>query len=756
MLTADSSHELLALYTQLDQLGSLAEMRQAVPAIIRELLRVEYVSLALVRDDGTVRYGVSAVGNLDAFTGDMEQRIRQVLQSTEDMDMQSPSPVIRALKLSVRQQVLGALYVARPIDFSYFTLSQETLLQLIGMQLAAKIETLTLRRDLEEDVRATATTLSVNDSTNTLTPFIHALEDTAQALTSQQPLEAVLDRILANIGDAIESDAVNIMLLEEDLMRVVRARGYAAFGVDHWIIQMEQTLEEFPLSMRVLETGDSLIVSDTQKHPDWRYIKESAWIRSHAKVVMRIGGEIIGLVNLDSAKPGNFNDSDIQALQIFANQAAVAIHIARLVERERERAQVEESLRQIAQSLNQTLDIGEVFSRIIGNLGKIADCDTASVQVLTDTDLEIVACDGFDNPQEIIGQRFSIIDNILVNQLASSKQAVQIPDARLHPTFTDYFKRYPDIEFRTWLGVPFIVNGKFVGQFTLDRNEVRPFTDEEIQRAITFANHAAIALENAQLHTQLQQRAEDREQNWSQAVESNRIRTQLITNVAHDIRSPLSTVYTSLIMLRDGVFGALTKEQREWLQSSISSVDLVMRLSQDFFDLTKSEMGQLNIYSDEVELSIYLQRIARLGRALPWGDEVSFETDIPDGLPIITLDKTRIQQVMMNLLYNALKFTEAGTVRFYARHEDEADVVRIGVEDTGIGIPAGELNTIFERFKQVGSNRQRQQGTGIGLAVCKELVHLHGGELYVTSEMGVGSDFYFTLPLKAAPLVERK
>jgi len=749
VLTADSNHQLVAFCSQLHAFQTLAELRETIPTVIQQMLSASYVALATTRADGSTRYSIASSGAADAYTGDMEYCVRLVMQSPHDMTPKAGSLSSWAMVLAVRGRILGALYVAQPDHYDGFTTAEHTLLQLIAMQLATTLESLSLKRDIDENLRATDTIATLNYPLSTRQSLLPALEDIAAALISQQPLDAVLDRILANISQVMKCDAINIMLLENDILHVARARGYEAFGVGEWIMALQQTMTDFPLTAQVIATGTPLIITDTGKHLKWRYITESAWIRSHAKAIMQIGGEIIGVVNLDSASVGTYNESDSQTLQLFADQAALAIYIARLVERERHRATVEESLRQSVQTLNETLNLSEVFTRIIENLSQVAHCDTGSVQVLDGTDLVIVACDGFDDPQAVIGQRFSIIDNQIVKELAETKLPLQVEDASIHPTFKGYLAAHPDIRFRTWLGVPFIVNGSFVGQFTLDRNEVRPFTDEEIKRTVAFANHAAIALENAQLHTQLQQRAEDRERSWSQAVESNRMRTQLITNVAHDIRSPLSTVLTSLIMLRDGLFGDLSEKQRDWLQSSISSVDMVMRLSQDFFDLTKSEMGQLAIYSDAVELSVYLQRIARLGRTLPWSDEVSFEADIPDALPTIELDKTRIQQVLMNLLYNALKFTESGTVRLYAQYEKGAEQVRIGVKDTGIGIDAAELDTIFERFKQAGSNRQRQQGTGIGLAVCKELVHLHGGQLYVTSKPGIGSDFYFTLHLQA-------
>jgi signal transduction histidine kinase len=236
-------------------------------------------------------------------------------------------------------------------------------------------------------------------------------------------------------------------------------------------------------------------------------------------------------------------------------------------------------------------------------------------------------------------------------------------------------------------------------------------------------------------------------QGWTEAVEFNRLRSEWLGKVVHDIRSPLSTIIAGLASFEEGLFGDMLPEQVEWIIKMRRTALHIAKLTEDFFDFTKLELGKLQLYYEGTNLNTYLEEIYQVGRALPWSSRVEFKLELELNLPSIPLDPTRIQQVIINLVSNALKFTEKGEVTLFAHTRHDIGMVIIGVRDTGVGIPPEEIPNMFQRFYQTGSAAMRRKGTGLGLAICRELVELHQGYITLTSKLHQGSTFQFALPI---------
>jgi signal transduction histidine kinase len=174
----------------------------------------------------------------------------------------------------------------------------------------------------------------------------------------------------------------------------------------------------------------------------------------------------------------------------------------------------------------------------------------------------------------------------------------------------------------------------------------------------------------------------------------------------------------------------------------------ILKLTEDVFDLTKIEVGGLVLRKQKVDLEPFLRKTYNIGLGLPWPSGVDFRLDLAPNLPTITADPIRLSQVLMNLLSNALKFTNEGLVTLHAEHLPDTNEVLIGVSDTGEGIPEDKIGQLFQRFQQVDPNRERRMvGTGLGLAISRDLVDMHDGRLWVESTPGVGSAFKFVLPV---------
>jgi signal transduction histidine kinase len=351
------------------------------------------------------------------------------------------------------------------------------------------------------------------------------------------------------------------------------------------------------------------------------------------------------------------------------------------------------------------------------------------------------------------------ISRSILSKVIQSAEPLIVRDASDDPTWNQS-KSVAVLRLRSVMCVPLISRGETIGAIYVENRSVKGrFDEQDLAPLIFFANQAAVSIENAALNDDLEARVAARtreleqakaqlEHSWTESIEANRLRTVLLGNVAHDLRSPLTIVIESLSLMQSGAFGDMTEEQAEWIGKSLDAAMYVLNLTNDIFDLTKIEMGGLVLYPQVTPLNEFLKKIFNIAQGLPWPDSVAVRLDIEPDLPAVTLDPIRISQVLVNLFSNALKFTSQGSVTLHAQALPGQGQVLIGVADTGDGIPADQIDRLFQRFQQVDGNRERRRvGTGLGLAICRDLVEMHQGRIWVESQRGVGSDFKFVLPV---------
>lgn len=191
----------------------------------------------------------------------------------------------------------------------------------------------------------------------------------------------------------------------------------------------------------------------------------------------------------------------------------------------------------------------------------------------------------------------------------------------------------------------------------------------------------------------------------------------------------------------------LNKAQMDWLDTSIRMTTYVDNLTRDFLDLLSAQIGELTVSPELTNMEDFLLNQYQINLSMPWTDDVAFQLDLGSPLPNVLCDRVRIQQVVTNLVSNALKCTQQGSVTLYARYLKDEKSVLIGVLDTGVGIAEEDHEKIFERFWRVDKTNKKMDGLGLGLAICQELIRRHNGRIWVESTPGDGSDFKFTLPL---------
>ena len=298
--------------------------------------------------------------------------------------------------------------------------------------------------------------------------------------------------------------------------------------------------------------------------------------------------------------------------------------------------------------------------------------------------------------------------------------------------------------YRTVLGVPMLREKVTIGVLTLSRAEVRPFTDKEIELVATFADQAAIAIENTRLFDEIQ----DKSRQLAMASEN---KSQFVSSMSHELRTPLNAIIglTEMMVTNAARFG--TEKAQEPLQRVNRAGTHLLGLINQVLDLSKIEAGKLELHLQTVALEPLFDEVVGTARQLAEQNNNRLVLDTHEGLGTVTIDAMRLRQILLNLLSNACKFTKQGEVKLKAqRVVGKRDWIEVAVSDTGVGMTPVQLSKLFEEFTQADvSTAQRFGGTGLGLAISRKLARMMCGDVTVTSEPGKGSVFTVRLPAGA-------
>jgi signal transduction histidine kinase len=508
------------------------------------------------------------------------------------------------------------------------------------------------------------------------------------------------------------------------------------------------------IDRRTIHVAD--LQTETEGYPEGSEIARRLGHHTIVALPLMCAGEAIGAIAIRRTEVRPFTDRQIELLKIFADQAVIAIENTRLFEAEQaSKRQLRESLEyQTATSdvlsviSRSAFDVQKVLDALVESAARLCDAyDAAIFRVFGDT-LRNVAHHGQIPFVSLVA--IPVVRGFITGRAVIERRTIHVADVLADlDEYPETRNRALLVEFRTALAVPLVHAGEVIGVIFIRRTEVRPFTERQIELVETFADQAVIAIENARLFEEVQARTRELANTVEDLEIASQHKSQFVANMSHELRTPLAAILGYAELMQEGFYEPQGPKSLDALTRIRSNGKHLLGLINSVLDIAKIESGQFNLNLAEYALESVVETVRSATEALAETKKLALTTDVAAALPIGLGDEQRLTQVLLNLVGNAIKFTDAGEVRVTAKAV--SGYFNVTVADTGPGIPPAEQTRIFEQFHQVDSSLTKAKGgTGLGLAIAKQIVEMHGGRIWVESTLGKGSTFEMELPTRAA------
>jgi signal transduction histidine kinase/ActR/RegA family two-component response regulator len=568
---------------------------------------------------------------------------------------------------------------------------------------------------------------------------------------------AVLDTVLAYAARLCGAAASQLFIRDGDVFRLSRVSDetpeeYRTYMVAHPIARSRSSTVG-----RAAEDKNTVQIADVLADADYGRLdlQRLTGFRTLLATPMILEDEVVGVLAMWRTDVAPFDDRERQVLEEFAVQGAIVLRQVDLMRNLESRGaelsdKVEqlEALREVDEAVGSSLDLDEVLERVVTNAVRLTNLGFGDITLSTDGG-SILEYDETTNSFHVRGKygsspalwerlRDIIIDRTsMIGQTALADQPLEIPDLAVVER-DEFLDTVFQDGWRSVLAVPMIVGDEMIGVLVIRRRGTGDYQPDVVELLETFASQSALAIVNARLYRELETQSRELE------IASNH-KSEFLASMSHELRTPLNAVIGFSEVLLERMFGEINERQEEYLRDIWNSGRHLLELLNEILDLSKVEAGQMTLDPSIFSVRSALEYTLAMVRERAAAHGITITVEIADDVGEIEADELRFKQVVLNLLSNAVKFTPDGGSVSVRAHRRDAELV-VAVTDTGIGVPPEDQEKIFESFQQGGRGPAREEGTGLGLTLCRRIVGLFGGRMWLESTVGEGSTFGFAIP----------
>ncbi|HSB41516.1 MAG TPA: GAF domain-containing protein [Methylomirabilota bacterium] len=649
--------------------------------------------------------------------------------------------------------LLGVIAIYRH-EVRPFSESQIALMETFADQAAIAIENARLLTELQ------AKNDSLTESLAQQTATAEILRVIAASRTDVQP---VLEAIAENAARVCAGYDALVVLREGDTL--VLAAHHGPIGLSAWSPSGSVPLtRDMVVGRAVLEGRPQQVrdmMAEAEEFPRSRELSRASGFRTILSVPLVREGAAIGALSIRRREAQPFTEGQIALLQTFADQAVIAIENARLLNELQERTseltrsvQELQALGEVSQALSSTLDLDTVLNTIVAHASQLARTDSCSAYEYDESAEQFLlrATHNLDEAVVAVARRTPIRRGEgVLGRMAATREPAQITDIGQEGAYRGPLR---EVLLRTGsralLAVPLLHEDRLVGGLTVNKKTPGEFPREVVDLLKTFASQSALAIQNARLFREIEDKSR-------QLEVADRHKSEFLANMSHELRTPLNAIIGYSEMLQEDAVDLGAAQLTDDLKKINAAGKHLLELINAVLDLSKIEAGKMELYLESFDVAGLVRDIAAVIQPLATKNGNRLEIRCPDDVGAMRADLTKVRQTLFNLLSNACKFTERGTIALAVDREahDGREWMVFSVTDTGIGMTPEQLARLFEAFSQAdAATTRRYGGTGLGLALSRRLCRMMGGDVIAASEAGRGSTFTIRLPAEVAEAVE--